>query len=225
MKLKFLLALAAVSGLLALAACEDSSNIGPSLVDPNVQINVDSSFVITGKSFHQKDFDSRSATLLLGAVDMKGVGSYNSSIVTQLMAATSLSMPDSIILDSISGMGLKLSFRKGALTGDSLAPCQLKVFQLDRQLPANIKSSFDPTGYYNPSSPIGVKNYTASVLGQDSAKNVAGFTTIRVDLPVSMGRKFVQQYRTTRRYSNGLPPSTSTSPVSILKILSARAVW
>ena len=196
MKLKFLLALAAVSGLLALAACEDSSNIGPSLVDPNVQINVDSSFVITGKSFHQKDFDSRSATLLLGAVDMKGVGSYNSSIVTQLMAATSLSMPDSIILDSISGMGLKLSFRKGALTGDSLAPCQLKVFQLDRQMPANIKSSFDPTGYYNPSSPIGVKNYTASVLGQDSAKNVAGFTTIRVDLPVSMGRKFVQQYRT-----------------------------
>lgn len=195
MKLKFLIP-AAAGAMLMFSACEETSGIGGSLTEPNVTIYVDSSFVVTGKSFHQAEFDSRSETMLLGAVDMTGVGSYSSSIVTQMLSATSLSMPDTIPLDSVSGMALKLNFRQGALTGDSLAPCQLKVYQLTRQLPADIQSSFDPTGYYNPSAPLGVTNYTASILGLDPAKYPKGYTTLRVNLPLEMARKFVTQYRT-----------------------------
>lgn len=194
--LKAFAAVFTACAVMTLPACEDSSNIGPSIIDPTVAINVDSNFNITGKSFHQAEFDSRAETMLLGAVDMDGVGSYSSSIVTQLMAATSLNMPDSIPLDSVSGMALKLSFRKGALTGDSLAPCQVKVFQLTKQLPSGIQSSFDPTGYYNPSSPLGLKNYTASVLGMDSAALKDRFAHIKVDMPHALACKFVTQYRT-----------------------------
>lgn len=182
--------------IFALPACEDSSNVGGSLVQPNVTINVDSNFIITGKSFHQASFDSRAETMLLGALDMKGVGSYNSSVVTQLMAATSLTMPDSIPLDSISGMALKLSYRKGALTGDSLTPCQVKVYQLTKQLPAGIQSNFDPTGYYSNQSLLGYKNYTASVLGLDSAAKKDYFGHIKVDMPIALAHKFVTRYRT-----------------------------
>lgn len=195
MKLKFLIP-AAAGALLSFTACEDTSGIGGSLTEPNVAINVDSSFVITGQSFHQPDFDSRSETMLLGAVDMEGVGSYSSSIVTQLMAASSLVLPDTVPLDSISGMALKLNFKRGALTGDSLAPCQLKVYELTRQLPASIQSNFDPSGYYDPAHPIGVRNYTASILGLSEADYPKGFTTLKVDLPVEMGRKFITRYRT-----------------------------
>ena len=195
MKLKFLIS-AAAGVLLLLAACEDTSGIGGSLAEPNVAINVDSSFVITGQSFHQAAFDTRSETMLLGAVDMEGVGSYSSSIVTQLMSATSLSMPDTVPVDSVSGMALKLNFRRGALTGDSLAPCQLKVYELTRQLPPGIQSSFDPTGYYDPAHPLGVRNYTASILGLSAADYPSGFTTLKVELPLEMGRKFITQYRT-----------------------------
>lgn len=195
--LKAFAAALSVFAFMALPACEEASNIGGSLMEPNVTINVDSNFNIAAQSFHQADFDSRSATMLLGAVDMEGVGSYSSSVVTQLLAATSLTMPDSIPIDSVSGMALKLSFRKGALTGDSLAPCQLKVFQLTRQLPQGILSSFNPDGFYNPSSPLGVKNYTASILGTgDSAARKDPYSHIKVDMPLSLARKFINQYRT-----------------------------
>lgn len=195
MKLKILIP-AVAGAMLMLSACEEASDIGSSLIEPNVTIHVDSSFVVTGKSFHQTELDSRSETMLLGAVDMADVGSYSSSIVTQMLSATSLTMPDSIPLDSVSGIALKLNFRQGVLTGDSLAPCQLKVYQLTRQLPDDIKSSFDPTGYYNPSEPLGVTNYTASILGLDPAKYPQGYTTLRVDFPIEMARKVVTQYRT-----------------------------
>lgn len=192
--IRSLVTICIATGLMILAACDDQSNIGETLTEPNVSINIDSSFNIDGASFHQPDFDSRSETLLIGGVDMEGIGSYSSSIVTQLMAASSMPIPDSIALDSIQGMNLKLSFRKGALTGDSLAPCQLKVFQLTKQLPSGIQSSFDPTGYYNPSSVLGVKNYTASQLG--TKDSTAAFTTIKVKMPLTLARQFVTKYRT-----------------------------
>ena len=194
---KAIAAAMALCATVVLPACDETTNIGGSLVEPNVTINVDSSFIITGSSFIQEEFDARAETMLLGALDMEGVGNYSSSVVTQLMAASSLAMPDSITLDSISAMSLKLSFRKGALTGDSLTPCQLKVYKLTKQLPAGIQSSFNPDGYYDPSSPLGVKNYTASVLGTtDSVARKDNFATIRVDMPLSLARDIITRYRT-----------------------------
>lgn len=55
-------------------------------------------------------------------------------------------MPDSAQVDS---MKLVLSVPRGQLTGDSLAPQQLRAFQLSKSLPLDINNTFDPTGYYD----------------------------------------------------------------------------
>lgn len=193
------LAVCAVVASLSLltSACNDDSTIGNTLITPEIKINVDSNFNITGESFHQAEFDSRSQTMLLGALHMDDVAHYSSSVVTQLMAASTLTIPDSIPLDSIMESHLKFNFRRGALTGDSLAPCRLTVYPLTKELPKGISSSFDPTGYYNPSAPLGVKSYTASLLGRsDSAFIKEKFGQISITLPPAFGRNVVTKYRT-----------------------------
>lgn len=184
-------------GIGSLSACQDESSIGSGIAPGLAKIVVDSSFTVTGKAEHDPSFDSRSSTMLLGSVDMDGVGRYSSSFVTQLLPGGALNIPDSIPLDSIVDMRLKLHFRRGALTGDSLAPCKLNVYELTKQLPADIQSSFDPTGYYDPASPLGSKPYVASALGlKDSIykKDLVGHIT--VPLKLSTARKIVSQYRT-----------------------------
>lgn len=181
----------------SLSACQEDSSIGHEITPGYARIVVDSSFTVTGKSEHNPSFDSRSSTMLLGGVDMEGVAKYSSSFVTQLLPGGAITIPDSIPLDSIVNMSLKLHFRRGALTGDSLAPCKLNVYELTKQLPADIQSSFDPTGYYDATSPSGTKPYVASALGlKDSIykKDLVGHIT--VPLKLSTARRIVSQYRT-----------------------------
>lgn len=181
----------------SLTACREEGSIGPNITPGEVKIIVDSSFTVTGRSEHDASFDSRSSTMLLGKVDMDGVGKYSSSFVTQLLPAGALNIPDSIPLDSVVDMRLKLHFRRGALTGDSLAPCKLNVYELTKQLPADIQSSFDPAGYYNPASPLGTKPYVASALGLNDSiykKDLVGHITI--PLKLATARRIVSQYRT-----------------------------
>ncbi len=197
MKIKSgLLCLLTAVSITSLTSCNDDSIIGGSLTNQEVKISVDSSFNIEAHSVYEPSFDSRGNTMLLGAVDMKGVGRYSSSFVTQLMPATAITIPDSISLDSIVGMRMRFSYLRGSLTGDSLAPCRLSVYKLTKELPKDIQSNFDPTGYYDPSSPLGHKNYTASLLGStDSVFHKSQIGNISVDMPVSTARDIVKQYR------------------------------
>jgi hypothetical protein len=187
---------ASVIGAGLFGACSDDSNIGPSLISDQMTIYVDSNFTIEGKSISVLEMDARSTTTLLGKIDISGYGKLNSSFVTQLLSAGSMEISDTIPVDSVVGMKLKLHFRRGALTGDSLAPCQVKVYALEKQLPQNIQSSFDPTGYYDPSKPLGVKSYTASALGMtDTLYYQDLWGHIMVDMPLDLAKKFFLQYR------------------------------
>lgn len=186
-----------LAGAMMTSSCQDDlSQNGGSLVTGEVNILVDSDFVVKGRSLRQADMDARSNIMLLGKINIAGYGRLNTSFVTQLLSAGSMNISDTIPVDSVSGMKFKLHYRRGALTGDSLTPCQLKVFQLTKQLPADIASSFDPTGYYDPSKPLGKHNYTASMLGsKDSVfyKDLVGHVT--VDMPLSLAKNIFNQYR------------------------------
>ncbi|MDE7155640.1 MAG: hypothetical protein K2N79_05070, partial [Muribaculaceae bacterium] len=56
-------------------ACENTTNIGPSLVGDQMQIIVDSTFVITGKSVENHRIQSRTITQILGSISAKEYGS------------------------------------------------------------------------------------------------------------------------------------------------------
>jgi len=181
-----------------LCSCEDSTSpIGGSLVSGEVSITVDTlEMKLAAASVLEPDFDSRTQTKLLGRISVPEYGSLDCSFVSQLMCATKMNIPDSITVNDVDSMRMILTIPRGSLTGDSLAPQQLKVFQLTHQLPADINSAFDPDGYYDKSNPLGVRSYTLSALSMnDSLFKTQG----NIRIPVMMPKKLAQDVFTAYR--------------------------
>lgn len=184
--------------ILVLASCEDEvSPIGGSIVNNEVVINVDSTlFKMKAQSVFSERVDARSTTNQLGRISVPEFGDLSASYVTQLLSAAALNIPDSIGFDRVDSTKLVVSIPRSQIIGDSLAPQQLSVYRLTRSLPSDIKSNFDPAGYYNASDPINSKNYTLSGINlQDSAFTHAKNVTVNVDLPKQWGIDAFKAYR------------------------------
>lgn len=197
MKARHLLFAVTVPALL-LAACDDDvSQIGSSLTQGEVTIMVDSiATELESESVVYDSFDGRNTIKLLGRINVPEYGNLSCSFVSQLMSATKMNIPDSIGVEDVDSMRLVLSVPRGSLTGDSLAPQQLKVYRLSRELPAGISTTFDPDGYYNPSDPMGVRSYTLSNIAKgDSVLKKDEFIRIPVQLPISFARDIFEKYR------------------------------
>ena len=195
---KILSACAAVLTL-GLGACQDDvSDIGGSLVTGEVSITVDSLVTdIHGKAIWEENFDARASTKLLGRLTVPEYGSLSCSFVSEMMSATKMNIPDSIKADRVDSARLVLSVPRGSLTGDSLAPQQLKVFRLTAELPDSINSRFDPKGYYDPANPFGTKSYTLTNLAlSDSAFVKNPYIRIPVKLPKEFALDLFNKYRT-----------------------------
>lgn len=189
-------ALATVS--LFFASCEDEvSNIGNSISSSEITINVDSlTYELSAKTVTAPPFESRSNFTLLGSINVPEYGSLKCSYVTQFLPAESINIPDSIKIEDIDSAKMILTVPKGYITGDSLAPQQLKVFNLTKQLPSDISIGFNPEGYYNPSSSLAVKNYTLSGYQYTDSTFVSSSSLkVGVSLPVDVGRDLLKEYR------------------------------
>ncbi len=199
MKIKSIYAAAAaLFSLAAFSSCEDSTSpIGGSLVNGEVTIVVDTlEMKLDASSILEPNFDSRTQTKLLGRINVPEYGSLDCSFVSQLMCATKMNIPDSITVNDVDSMRMVLTVPRGSLTGDSLAPQQLKVYQLTKQLPSDINSTFDPKGYYNPSDPLGVKSYTLSALSMnDSLFKLQGSIRIPIMLPRKLAQDIFTAYK------------------------------
>ncbi len=140
--------------------------------------------------------DTRSTTNLIGRISVPEYGDLNCSFVSRMMCTTSLAIPDSIKEEQIDSMKVVLTVPRGALTGDSLAPQQLRVFRLTKSLPSDITNRFDPTGYYDPAKPLGSRTYTLSALGMsDSLYSSTQVLSIAIPLPREMALETVRAYR------------------------------
>lgn len=202
---------------IAVVSCEDNpSPIGADLASGEVQIALDSltwdgtsQYIYRGNDSilvncpkieytteYEKAVDSRSTTNLLGRLSVPEYGDLRCSFVSRLMCTTTLAIPDSIPLSYVDSMKLVLSVPRGELTGDSLAPQQLRAFQLTKSLPIDIDNTFDPTGYYNPENPIGSKSYTLSALGMsDSIYTKLSYINIEIPMTKEMAVNTVKAYR------------------------------
>lgn len=180
---------AAFSFILFLGSCQDDvSNVGGSLAGNEVTITVDSlAMQIEHSTVYEPVYNARSTTKLLGRISVPQYGDLDCSFVTELMCATKMGIPDSITVNDIDSMRLMLSVPRGSLTGDSLAPQQLKVFRLTKRLPADITNEFDPAGYYDPSRPLGVRSYTLSAI---ASGDTAFMQDQYIRIPVMMPKKF-----------------------------------
>ena len=195
---KILIFAAMLLSMTILMGCQDDmSSIGGSLSQGEVTIMADSLVTdIPSECYYVDTFDGRNITKLLGRINVPEYGSLACSFVSQMMCATSMTVPDSISVDDVDSLRLVLSVPRGSLTGDSLTPQQLRVFALEKTLPGDIASTFDPEGYYNPAAPLGTQSYTVSNIARgDSALKREPFVRIPVKLPLELGRKIFTQYR------------------------------
>lgn len=213
--------LTAALAISAMTSCEDNvPTVGGQLASGEVQIALDSlvwngteQYIhrgedstlitvprLTYRTVKAEGIDTRSTTNLLGRLSVPEYGSLYCSFVSRLMCTKTLDIPDSIPVEQIDSMMLILSVPRGQLTGDSLAPQQLRVYRLTKPLPDNIDNTFDPTGYYDPSSPIGSRSYTLSALGMSDSL-YSKLSYINIDIPMSR-QMAVDTYNAYRKNGN-----------------------
>lgn len=181
-----------------LAACDDDiSQIGNSVADDSILIFADSlTLEVPSYSVDASTFDARSENHLLGRLSSDEFGDLSCSFVSQLMAATSMDIPDSIKAERIDSVKMIFSMPRGQFIGDSLAPQQLSIYQLQKQLPSDIESNFNPEGYYSQSSLLGKKTYSLSQLSvTDTVTANRKAIRVGIDIPKSFGEKVFTAYR------------------------------
>lgn len=187
---------ASAIGLLSVG-CTDNESIGSSIVQDNVGIVVDSVFTITGHSVEVNSVPARSDNQLLGQFDAKEFGFMSSDFVTQFMPANKI-YTEGVTSENVDSIKLRMFMSEGNFVGDSIAPLGLQVFRLNKALPTDINSTFDPTDYYNTSDNLASKIYTATVMGlPDSVASAYTSDKIRVvdvKMPDSMGKEFFNKY-------------------------------
>lgn len=173
-------------------SCEDNvSPIGGSIAAGEVNISIDSlEYKLDATTIYNPSFDARSGNILLGKLNVPEYGHLDCSFVTRLLSISQL--PDTItesqekfnkFIATIDSCAVQLYMIRGNYVGDSIAPQQVKLFQLTKQLPDNITNEFDPTGYYDPSSPLGVKNYTLVNAGETDATYLR-YKDFQIRIPV-----------------------------------------
>lgn len=185
-------------------ACDDNvSNLGGSIASGEVSISIDSiEYDLKATTIENKSFDSRSGNILLGRINVPEYGRLDCSFVTRLLSISQL--PDSIseskaamdkFLEKLDSCAVQLFMNRGNFVGDSLAPQQTKVFLLNKQLPDNITNEYDPAGSYDPSDPLGVKNYTLVNLGapDNSYLNYGNFI-IRIPVDNQFAKDIFYKY-------------------------------
>lgn len=180
------------------ASCDDDmSGIGNSITSSEVHINVDSiAYRLNARTIEAPAFESRSAYMLVGSIRIPEYGALDCSYVTQFLPAENLNLPDSITNQDIDSVKMILTVPKAYVSGDTLSPQQLKVYSLDKPLPTDITSNFNPEGFYDPASPLAVKSYTLSgYTFNDSTFTSAKNVQIKADLPTSLGREIVKKYK------------------------------
>ncbi|MDE6802289.1 MAG: DUF4270 domain-containing protein, partial [Muribaculaceae bacterium] len=188
--------LAPISAFAIIAiACDDSSNIGSSIVDDQIAIVNDSSFTLSGHSAINSVIQSRTITQLLGSIDAGDYGKLNSDFVTQFMPAAKIDTTGMII----DGLTLRLAVpRSSGYVGDTLIPMGLEVYRLNHQLPYPIYSDFyeNVSDYYDESAPIASKIYNFNTLGCSDTLQALSYINIDVDMPKALAEELVDIYKT-----------------------------
>ncbi len=183
-------------------SCTDD-NIGSSITDTTSTIYEDSSFALTGTSVANTRLQARTSTQLLGKLYNPGYGTLTSDVVCQLMPANVIDTTGVLSIDSCRLTLCISTSNSQAFTGDSLAPMRMSVYALNKQLPEQIYSDFDPTGYYSTSDLLGSTVYSPkSAQLQSSYSSSTGSTyywkEVHVKLPQSFAQGIYDLYKSNR---------------------------
>lgn len=183
-----------------MASCdEDVSKIGSSLTDNETTIIVDSIYAdLKAHSDFNNDVNTRETIKLLGKFQADQYGSISCGFVSQLLCSAKLGLPDSITANHIDSLNYIFQATRGGFTGDSLAPQKLTLYNLTKQLPSGITSSFDASGHYDRRRPAASRPYTLSAIAENDTLLLKGkVISINVPLPRQSAVDLFNQYSAT----------------------------
>ncbi|MGM9843174.1 MAG: DUF4270 family protein [Muribaculaceae bacterium] len=197
MKTKYLFISLLATIFALFTACENDTNgIGGSLVNDELEIDIDSTFVVEGRSIENKRIQSRTVTQLLGSIVAKGYGTFSSEYVTQFMCANKIDTTG-VSVDDIDSLIVVLNIPNGDIVGDSLIPMGLEVYPLVKQLPSPIYSDFDPEGYYDPNVKLSSKIYKCNAAGENDTVQGYDCRYVYVKMPLEIAKNIFTKYKET----------------------------
>lgn len=191
MKKRSYIALAACAAVAAMASCNNDSAIGESLTLDSLEINIDSTFTVTGKTVPIERVQSRTIAQLLGRIDAKGYGRLSSDFVTQFMPSSQIDTKY-MTEENVDSLVLHMYMELGNFVGDSIAPMGIDIYKLTQELPSPIYSDFDPEGYYDPSQLLASKMYNVAMQSADTVYTDS--YEISVTLPRQFGQELFKAY-------------------------------
>ena len=183
----------AALALLAIASCDDTtSTIGSSLTGQNVEIVIDSTFTVSGHTVRVTDIKPKTTEQLIGRIDIPSYGSLGSDVVTQFLPSTALDTAN-FSPENVDSLYLTLSYVRNEFIGDSVAPMQLSVYALNKQLPSDISSAFNADGYYD-AAPLATKIYNTSSAYESEDEQQLSYSNIEIKLPQELGKKLFKAF-------------------------------
>lgn len=196
----YIFVVALLSGIVAIS-CDDSVNtIGSSIASSESKIIIDSTkYDLKGIPVINDNYDSRTANLMFGNVEVPEYGSLHCSFVTRFLSLDKWELADTVPTSRVDSCKMNFILSRSYTTGDSLMPQQVTVYRLDKQLPSGLTNSFNPEGYYNPTNPMGVRSYTASSIANKlivSESTGEQFIRLEVDFPKQFAKDLFDKYKT-----------------------------
>lgn len=177
---------------LSLIGCEDTPNVGNSLVEGESEVVIYSDFTLKGRTVDNPRVQSRTVTQVLGNIDARGYGEFTSDFMTQFMPSATIA--HNITRDNIDSLKLLFYVPNGSFVGDSVVPMGLEIYRLNKQLPAQIFSNESPDAYYNPSDLLASKIYACNALGANDSIQSLSYRLIDVKMPLSLAHELYDLY-------------------------------
>ncbi len=185
---------------IAFAACDNSDQIGSSIISDEVSIvtvsssDENSDFRVTGHPVKNNRVQSRTIVQLLGSIKAGEYGSFSSDFVTQFMPSAKIET-EGVVVD---GLTLRMAIPKSTgYVGDTLIPMGLEVYELTQNLKYPIYSNFgdEIENYYDASKPLASQIYNFNTAGMSDSVKALSYYDIAVDMPKEMGQRLFDIYK------------------------------
>ena len=218
-------------GATALFSCSDTlSEIGASIQPESDIVRLDANNIsLSGRitTFKTDSIFSKTNTALIGSLNDVTYGEIKCDYMAQINCVSNFHIPTySPYKDSLMYATITLEYQN--YSGDSIAPMQVSVYKLNKQLSdQNIYSNVDPTGYYNTKDLLGTKTYSAKNIDRTIA-SASGYDTVEIKVKDSFFKEFVNQLKNSpttfsgnvsfQKFFPGIYVSNTYGTGSILKV-------
>ena len=200
MKLRTLYKLLFIAIVTAFVSCNDTlDKVGFSIQPENDRVSVGTDTLkLTSRTIQVDSIFSRTKYPILGEYIDPIFGTIRSEYVGEFYYPENLTFKDGAEIDSV-----RLTVSYSSIIGDSLAPMELAVYKVIKELPKNKDyTNFDPRSNSDMSAPLGKQLFTGKNNTYHTETYYTGQSTqtvkvydIYTHLPKSIGEAFLAEYK------------------------------